>query len=162
MKRMWIFIGGIVIGVMLSAACNKSGDRSAPPETSAIVSEIDEALVLAASGVKVKVLKVESIGVSPINRFYWIRVEGRPLKEKLLEISKTALDQIIAAKPKLYHSVTFHFASSEDCESGAETNTCYAKATFLPEGNWQKVGRVPIDGYGAYKLDCTIGEIPRY
>jgi len=162
MKRGWIFIGGITIGVMLSSACNRSGGGSAPPATSAMISEIDEASVSTASGVNVKVLKTETVGISPINRFYWVRVDGRPMKEKILEISKIALDQIIAAKPKLYHSITFHFISSEDIRPGAETQKCYAKATFLPEGNWQKVGRVPIDGYGAYKLDCTIEEMPQY
>ena len=162
MKRGWIFIGGIVIGVMLSAACGKRSEVSEPTASAAAISEIDEALVSTTSGVKIKVLKTETVGISPMNRFYWLRVEGRPLKVKLLEISKIALDQITAANPNLYHSFTFHFASSEDLEAGAETKKCYAIATFLPEGNWQKVGRVPIDGYGAYKLDCTIGEIPQY
>jgi len=71
-----------------------------------------------------------------------------------------ALDQIIAVKPKRYHSFTFHFSSSEDNPSGTKENKCYAKATYLPEGDWQKVGRVPIDGYSAYKLACIVGETP--
>jgi hypothetical protein len=162
MKAKWISIAGIVIGVMLSAACNKSGGGSAPPATSAVISEINEALVSAASGVTIKVLKTETIGISPINRFYWIQVDGRPTKQKLLEISKIALDQIIAAKPNLYHSFTFHFISSEDIRPGGEMRECYAKATFLPEGDWQKVGRIPIDGYSAYKLDCIIGETRKF
>jgi hypothetical protein len=163
MKGMWISIGGIVIGSMLFSACNKSGGGSAPPATTGVViSEIDESLVSMTSGVKIKVMKTETIGISPINRFYWIQVDGRPPKEKLLEISKIALDQIIAAKPRLYHSFTFHFVSSEDILPGAETQKCYAKATFLPDGGWQNVGRVPIDGYSAYKLDCTIGETRKF
>ena len=156
MKGHGIFIGGIVIGVMLFSACGKSRGGPESTTTAAVISEIDEALVSAGSGVKVKVLKTETIGFSPVNRFYWIRVEGRPMKEKLLEISKSALDQIIAAKPKLYHSLTFHFISSEDIRPGAETKNSYARATFLPEGNWPKVGRVPIDGYKSYKLDCVV------
>jgi len=159
MKRGWIIIGGIAVGVMLSSACGK---RSGAPEPPAAISEIDESLVSTASGVKIEVMKTETIGISPINRFYWIQVDGRPPKEKLLEISKIALDQIIAAKPRLYHSFTFHFVSSEDIRPGAETQKCYAKATFLPDGDWQKVGRVPIDGYSAYKLDCTIGETRKF
>jgi len=158
MKRGWLFIGGVVLGIMLSAACNKSGEGPAQPATATIISEIDDASVSTASSVKVKVLKTETIGVSPINRFYWIRVDGRPIKEKLLEIAKIALDQVIAAKPKLYHSFTFHFISTEDIRPGAEMGKCYAKATFLPEDDWQKVGRVPIDGYGSYILNCTVGE----
>ncbi|MCX6566561.1 MAG: hypothetical protein NTW38_09120 [Candidatus Aminicenantes bacterium] len=158
MKRGWIFFGGIVIGVMLSSACGKGRGGSESTVAVAVISEIDETLVSTASGVKIKVLKTETIGISPINRFYWLRVEGRPVKEKLLEISKIALDQIIAAKPNLYHSFTFHLISSVDAQPGVEIKKCYAKVTFLPEGDWQKVGRVPIDGYGAYKLNCTIGE----
>ncbi|MHB8055378.1 MAG: hypothetical protein ACYDH3_09035 [Candidatus Aminicenantales bacterium] len=162
MKTWLISIGGIAIGVMLASAC---GDRRGPPEPaapSAMISEIDEALVSASSGVNIKVMKTETIGISPINRFYWIVVDGRPGKEKLLDISKIALDQIIAAKPNLYHSFTFHFGSSEDMKDGLEPNKCYALASFLPDGDWQKVGRVPIDHYGSYKLDCTMGEIPEY
>ena len=78
------------------------------------------------------------------------------LKAKLEEISKAVLDEVIAAKPKVYHSFTLHFISSEDIRPGAEMKRCFAKATFLPEGDWQKVGRDPIDGYGNYKLDCII------
>jgi len=156
MKGFGIFIGGIAIGAMLFSACGKSGGGPESTTAAAVISEIDEASVSAGSGVKVKVLKTETIGVSPVNRFYWIRVEGRPMKEKLLEISKTALDQIIAVKPKLYHSLTFHFISSEDIQPGAETKNSYARATFLPEGDWSKIGRVPIDGYESYKLDCVV------
>jgi hypothetical protein len=162
MKRGWMIIGGIAVGVMLSSACGKRSGAPEPTAAAAVISGIDEALVSTASGVKIKVMKIETIGISPINRFYWIAVDGRPGREKLLEISKIALDQIIAAKPKLYHSFTFHFVSSEDIRPGAETQKCYAKATFLPDGDWQKVGRVPIDGYSAYKLDCTIGEMRNF
>lgn len=109
-------------------------------------------------GVSVKVLKTDSIGYSPINRFYWIRVQGRPVKAKLLEVSKAILDEIIAAKPRVYHSFILHFISSDDYRPGAAVLNCFAKATFLPEGDWQKVGRDPIDGYGNYKLDCVVSE----
>ena len=105
---------------------------------------------------EVTILKAESIGIATVYRFYWIQVEGRPGREKLLETSKAVIDQVIAAKPATYHSFTLHFISSLDMKSGADMKTFYAKATFLPDGDWQKVGRIPIDGYGAYKLDCRI------
>jgi len=149
--------GGIAIGLVV-AACNKSGPAPESSTSALVVSEIDEAKVSTLTGVPIKVLKTDSIGFPTINRFYWIRVQGRPLKAKLEDISKAALDEVIAAKPRVYHSFTLHFVSSEDVRPGAEMKKCFAKATFLPEGDWQKVGRDPIDGYGNYKLDCIIGE----
>ena len=129
-------------------ACGGKG--TAPEPQSSVESEIDAAKVSSDTGVKVTILKAESIGVATVHRFYWIRVEGRPSREKLLETSKAVIDQVIAAKPATYHAFTLHFISSMDMKAS------YAKTTFLPEGDWQKVGRVPIDGYGAYELSCQI------
>jgi hypothetical protein len=158
MKKNVFCLGGVIaVGLFIMACNNKRPDRESS-SPALVVSEIDEAKVTALTGVPIKILKTESIGFPTINRFYWIRVQGHPIKAKLEEISKTVLDQIIAAKPKVYYSFTLHFVSSEDIRPGAELKKCFAKATFLPEGNWQKVGRDPIDGYGNYKLDCTIGE----
>ena len=155
--NMFLLGGGIAIGLIV-AACNKSGPAPESSSSALVVSEIDEAKVSTLTGVPIKVLKTDSIGFPTINRFYWIRVQGRPIKAKLEDISRAVLDEIIAAKPKVYHSFTLHFVSSEDVRPVAETKKCFAKATFLPEGGWQKVGRDPIDGYRNYKLDCIIGE----
>jgi hypothetical protein len=38
----------------------------------------------------------------------------------------------------------------EDCWS-------FAQATFLPEGDWTKVGRIPIDGYELTKKLNALG-----
>ena len=151
MKREGFLACSVLIGSLLIPACRKAQDGSSPP-AAAVIAEINETAVSEATGVKIRVLKTESVGVSPVNRFYWIQVEGRPLRDKLLEISRLALDQIIAAHPKLYHSFTFHFASADESRGAADLKKCYARTTFLPEGNWQKVGRVPIDGYDAYVL----------
>ena len=141
MKREGFLACSVLIGSLLIPSCRKAQDAPAPP--AAAIAEINEAAVSEATGVKIRVLKTESVGVSPVNRFYWIQVEGRPLRDKLLEISRLALDQIIAAHPKLYHSFTFHFASADESRGAADLKKCYARTTFLPEGDWQKVGRVP-------------------
>jgi len=159
MKREGFLVCGILIGSLLFPVCRKTHDGSSPP-AAATIAEINEAAVSEATGVKIRVLKAESIGVSPVNRFYWIQVEGRPLKDKLLEISRLALDQIIASHPRLYHSFTFHFASADESTGAVKLRECYARTTFLPEGSWQKVGRVPIDGYDAYVLAYAAEDIP--
>jgi hypothetical protein len=151
-------VGGLIAAGFVVTACKRSGPAPDSSTPASIVSEIDEAKVSALVGVPIKVLKTEAIGFSPVNRFYWIRVQGKPVKAKLLEISKAILDVVIAAKPHLYHSFTLHFISSDDYRPGADSHKCFAKATFLPEGDWQKVGRDPIDGYANYKLDCVIAE----
>ena len=158
MKGYVFLLGGLMAVGFVVSACKKNGPAPESSTSAAVVFQIDEAKVSTLTGVPVKVLKAESIGYSPINRFYWIRVQGRPDKAKILEISKACLDEVIAAEPKVYHSFTLHFISSEDIRPGADTKKCYAMATFLPEGNWQKVGRDPIDGYANYKLDCVIAE----
>ena len=158
MKRYVFLIGGLIAVGLVVSACKKNGPAPESSVSIAVVSEIDEAKVSTLIGVPIKVLKTDSIGATPINRFYWIRVQGRPIKAKLLEISKAILDEVIALKPNVYHSFTLHFISSDDFRPGAASQKCFAKATFLPEGEWQKVGRDPIDGYANYKLDCVIGE----
>jgi hypothetical protein len=156
MKGHVFILGGIIAITLVFPACKKNGPAPESSASVAVVSEIDEAKVSTLAGVPIKVLKTESIGFSPINRFYWIRVQARPIKAKLLEISKAILDEVIAVKPKLYNSFTLHFISSDDYRPGAAVLNCFAKATFLPGGDWQKVGRDPLDGYGNYKLDCVV------
>lgn len=154
-----MFLLGVVMAIgLVVAACNKSGPAPDSSTSALVVSEIDEAKVSTLTGVPIKVLKTASIGFPTMNRFYWIQVQGRPVRAKLEEISRAVLDEVIVAKPKVYYSFTLHFVSSEDVRPGAETEKSFAKATFLPEGDWQKVGRDPIDGYKNYKLNCIIGE----
>ena len=149
----------LLVLIVMADACRKSGPPPKDTFQATAGSEINEAKVSELTGVPLKILKTESIGYSIINRFYWVRVEGRPAKDKLLEIAKAAIDQVIAEKPAAYHSFTLHFVSSLDMKSGEETKVSYAKATFLPEGDWQKVGRMPIDGYGTYLLECTVNPV---
>jgi hypothetical protein len=158
MKGYVFLIGGLFAAGLVVTACKRNGPAPDLSASVAAVSEIDEAKVSALTGVPIKVLKTDTIGFSPINRFYWIRIQGRPIKGKLLEVSKAILDKVIAAKPHVHHSFSLHFISSDDYRSGAASNKCFAKATFLPEGDWQKVGRDPIDGYANYKLDCVKAE----
>ena len=158
MRRHVFLVGGLIAVGLIVSACKKNGSAPDSSTSAAVVFEIDEAKVSTLAGLPIKVLEAESIGFSPIHRFYWIRVQGRPVKAKLLEISKAILDDVITAKPNVYHSFTVHFVSSDDVRPGAARQRCFAKATFLPEGDWQKVGRDPINGYGNYKLDCVIGE----
>jgi len=39
-----------------------------------------------------------------------------------------------------------------------ENSKCFARANFLPEASWIKVGRTPIDDYNDYKLILTYSE----
>lgn len=155
MRKAFFAFCFVAVVVILAATCKKSETASSPAGLASVASEIDEARVSGLVGVSIKIVKAQSIGHSPINRFYWISVPGKPEIPKLLEISKACLDEVIAAKPGVFHSFTFHFMSPEDIRPGAASQDCFAKATFLPDGDWQKVGRVPIDGYKGYKLACS-------
>ena len=102
MKREGLFICSVLIGSLLIPACRKAQDGSSPP-AAAVIAEINETAVSEATGVKIRVLKVESVGISPVNRFYWIQVEGRPLKDKLLEISGSPW---IKSSPRIRSCIT--------------------------------------------------------
>jgi len=145
-----------MFGSLVAVSCGRGNPSSAAASSTVVEPAIDEAKVANLTSVPIKVLKAESIGSSVINRFYWIRVQGYPAEDKLLDIAKAAIDGVIAANPNLYSSFTIHFASAEDILPGNEMKKCYANATFLPYGDWQKVGREPIDRYVNYQLTCSV------
>jgi hypothetical protein len=74
---------------------------------------------------------------------------------KLEQLATVIIKETIANKLKTYHSFTIHFFLEEKLKDTLEKSECCARAYFLPEGNWLKVGRVPIDDYKNYKLKLT-------
>jgi hypothetical protein len=42
---------------------------------------------------------------------------------------------------------TVHLLHENELTGKPEDCWSFAQATFLPEGDWTKVGRIPIDGY---------------
>ena len=61
-------------------------------------------------------------------------------------------------KPKSYHSLTIHFFLEDELTESLESSKSLACVNFLPEGDWLKVGRVPINDYKSYNLVCTFLE----
>jgi hypothetical protein len=46
----------------------------------------------------------------------------------------------------------------DELGASVERSRCFARANFLPQGGWVKVGRVPIDDYKDYALTYTFFE----
>jgi hypothetical protein len=48
-----------------------------------------------------------------------------------------------------------HFFLESELKETTEASTPFARATYLPEGNWVKVGRASIEDYKDYRLTLT-------
>ncbi len=164
MKRTVIILKLILVFIILtlvffSPSCKKEESKKDVTETASVTGiEVDAQKIRKLTGVSFNILKTETIGYTPIHKFYWISIQKRVSNQKVEELADAIIKETIAEKPKTFHSFTIHFFWEDELAETVEKSKCIARATFLPEGGWFKVGRVPIDDYENYKLNCTFLE----
>ena len=146
--------------VLLFPACRKEGGTSRPagterPFAKSAASEIDSEKIAAAVGVRFRVLKTEALGQMTRNKFYWVCLGDKVAGPKLEELAMAIVRETITARPKTYHSFTMHFFLESGLKETCEASMPIARATYLPEGNWLKVGRASVDDYKDYRLTLT-------
>lgn len=142
--------------IIFSSSCKKEPEKEAIFKTAPLVgAEIDTQKIIILTGVQFKILKTETVGYMPLHKFYWVCLPKKVNSQKVKELSDAITKEIIARKPKTYHSFTIHFFWEDELADCVERSKSFARANFLPEGSWLKVGRVPIDDYEDYKLTLT-------
>ena len=146
--------------VALIPACHKEAGagRSAgteKPVVKSAASEIDPEKIAAVVGVRFRVLKTEALGQMTRNKFYWICLGDKVAGPKLEELAMAIVRETIAARPQTYHSFAMHFFLESGLKETCEASTPFARANYLPEGNWLKVGRASIEDYKDYRLTLT-------
>ena len=145
--------------ILLLPSCKKNPAEEGALETPPLVgAEVDVKKIESQTGISFNILKTESIGYMPLHKFYWVSLKDKVNKQRLETLAEAILKETIALKPNTYHSFTIHFFWENELRETIGKSPCFARATFLPEGNWQKVGRLPIDDYKNYKLSCTFLE----
>jgi len=125
------------------------------PVVKSIASEIDPEKIATAVGLSFQILKTETIGQTTRNKFYWVCVGDKVAGPKIEELAMAIIRETIAARPRTYHSFTVHFIRECDPKETPESSEPFVRATYLPEGSWQKVGRVSIEDYKGYRLQMT-------
>ncbi len=145
--------------IIFSLSCKKAPSEKTMlataqlPETEINIHKIENL-----TSVQFKVLKTETIGYVPLHRFYWVCLPKKVSDQKVRELADSIIKEIIAKKPKTYHSFTVHFFCEDELAESVEKSKAFAHANFLPEGDWTKVGRTPLDDYKDYELTCTFLE----
>ena len=117
--------------------------------------EIDIRKIENLTGVQFNILKTKTIGYMPLHKFYWVCLKKKVSSQKVKELADSIIKEIIAKKPKTYHSFTVHFFWEDELCESVEKSKSFARANFLPEGDWTKVGRVLTDDYKDYNLTFT-------
>lgn len=107
------------------------------------------------TGISFEIIKIKDIGYDPLNMFFWVNLDKKISGEQLKSLSQAIIEAVIKNKPKTYHSFTLHYISIDKDKESEENPEAFATVTFLPEGNWAMVGRVPIDDYSDYVLTYT-------
>jgi len=156
MRKIEIFSFLLVIFLIFNVSCKKESGSKAPlkPAQSG-QTEIDAQEIASLTGVRFRILKTESIGLSPRHKFFWICLAEKAEKEKVERLAKEIINKTIALNPKTYHSFILHFFCEGELAGTPEESEPFARATFLPYGTPDKVGRIPIDNYQDYILTCT-------
>ena len=160
MKKVGIIIFLISFtAIIFSLSCKKEPLQKTILQTAPLAGvEIDIQKIESLTGIQFKILKMETIGYMPLHKFYWVCLKNKANSQKIEELANSIIKEIIAKKPKTYHSFTIHFFLEDELGASVERSRCFARANFLPEGDWTKVGRAPLDDYKDYALTCTFLE----
>jgi len=145
--------------IIFSLSCKKEPSENPLLQTAQFVGvEIDVQKIENLRGVQFKILKTETIGYMPLHKFYWVCLKKKVNNQRVEELADSIIKETIAKKPKTYHSFTIHFFWEDELAASIERSRSFARANFLPEGDWTKVGRVLLDDYKDYELTCTFLE----
>ncbi len=144
--------------ITFSLSCKKEPEKSILQTAQLSAVEIDIRKIENLTGIQFKILKTETIGYEPLHRFYWVCLPKKVNSQKVNELFDAIIKEIIAKKPKTYHSFTVHFFLEDELAECVEKSKSFARANFLPEGEWIMVGRASIDDYKSYRIICTILE----
>ncbi len=120
------------------------------------VNTIDIHTIENLTGCQFNILKSESLGYIPLHKFYWISLKDEVNNQKLNELAEAIIKETIYKKPNTFYSFTIHFFLESELKESVEKSKSFARANFLPEGSWVKVGQTPIEDYNDYELTCTI------
>jgi len=146
----------ILILIIFILSCRKEAQQAPKKELEEIVGvEINVKKIENITGVEFRILKTQSIGYIPLHKFYWCCLREKINPHKLEELANAVIKEAIASELKTYHSFTIQFFLEEKLKDTLEKSECCARASFLPEGSWLKVGRIPINDYKNYKLTLT-------
>jgi len=157
MRKIEIFCFLLVIFLLFEFSCKKeSGSQTSLKPALSVQTEIDVQEIADLTGVRLRILKTESIGISPRHKFFWISLAEKAEKEKAEGLAKEIIKKTIALNPNTYHSFIIHFFYEKELTGTPEESKPFARATFLPYGTPDKVGRIPIDNYQDYILTCTL------
>ncbi len=158
MKKVGIIIFLIIFtAIIFSSSCKKEPLQKTMLQTAQLPgTEIDIHKIENMTDVQFKILKTETIGYMPLNKFYWICLPKKVSSQKIKELADSIIKETIAKKPKTYHSFTIHFFCEDELAESVERSKSFARANYLPEGSWLKVGRVSVDDYKDYKLTIIL------
>jgi hypothetical protein len=131
--------------------------RAAPPkpadtQAQVVASEIDTQDITARTGIRFRIIKTDVRGYMPLHKFFWVSVLDQTPREKVEGLAREIIKATIEKYPNTYHSFTAHLFYENELTGKPEDCRPFARATFLPEGDWLKVGRAPIDDYKNYRL----------
>jgi hypothetical protein len=146
----------LILGI---SSCKK--ERALKPTAEQISqsgSDIDVQKISIQVGLTFKILKTAARGYLPMHKYYWICLKEKPDRPKIEALARSIIDETIAKFPGTFHSFVIHFFCEQELQGTPENSKAFAQASFLPDGDWSKVGRVPIDGYKTYQLSINFLE----
>lgn len=146
----------ILIILGLSSSCKKEpASKPMEGQLSQANSDIDVQKISNQVGLAFKILKTDARGYMPKHKYYWICLQVKADRPKIEALARSIIDETIAKYPETFHSFVIHFFNEAEMQGSPENSKVFARASFLPDGDWLKVGRVPIDGYKSYQLSTN-------
>ena len=150
-KTLFVISAFIFLGTFSS--CKKEpAAKPTAEQISKVNADIDVQKISNQLGFTFKLLKTDARGDTPKHKYYWICLKEKTDRQKIEALARAVIDETIAKYPETFHSFVIHFFSEPEIHGSPENSKAFAQTLFLPDGDWLKVGRVPIDGYKSYRL----------
>jgi hypothetical protein len=150
----WKVVFGLIalglIGPLPS--CKKGPPTKAAAEQASQAVDLDVQKISSQLGFTFKIFKTATHGSTSKYKYYWISLPEKADQPRIESLAKAVIDETIAKYPETYHCFMIHFFFEADRIGGPEISKPFAQVSYLPEGDWFKIGRSPIDGYKAYRL----------
>ncbi len=141
------------VSLCVLAGCKKAAPaKPADTQAQVVASEIDTQDITARTGIRYRIIKTQVRGYMPFHKFFWVSVPDQTPREKVEGLAREIIKATIEKYPNTYHSFTAHLFYENELTGKPEDSRPFARATFLPEGDWSKVGRFPIDDYKNYQF----------
>lgn len=153
LRKYILFVSSVCFLILatqiFTQVCNKN--KSWHETKITVIPDFDVNKIENMTGVQFRIGRIITLGYQIRHKFYWIFLSQSISTKSVEDLAEAVIEEVISKAPKHFSTFTIHFFLEDEFLEKGEKPRYFARVHFLPEGTWQKAGRIPIDEYENYK-----------